>query len=117
MSTDWTAWLGPAAEEMDDERRERFEREAAEIFTRIPDDDLADERDAALSALVQYMLGETTLDDVGRQRVSTQRAARTALIASQQVARLAVLDGVPEAEAARRAGIDRMTVRKMLGKR
>lgn len=116
--TDWDAWLGPAADEMSAEQRERFEYEADLILTQLGDDpDVADKRDVALSILVQYLLGETTLTDVGRRRVATQQAAQMALIAAQQVARLSVLDGVPEAEAARQAGIDRMTVRKALGKR
>lgn len=115
-TTDWTAWLGPAADEMTDDQRARFEREADEILAGIPEGDLFDEREAALSAVVQYVLGDMTIDDAGRQRVSTQRAARLALVAAQQHARLAVLDGMPETEAARRAGIDRMTVRKALGK-
>lgn len=116
--TDWTAWLGPAAEELTTEQRERFEVEAVETIERIGDDpDLQAERDAALSALVQYLLGEATIDEVGGVRRRSADAARYALLAAQQVARLAVLDGMPEAEAGRRAGLDRMTVRKLLGKR
>lgn len=115
---DWTAWLGPAAEELTDEQRTRFEAEAAETIARIGDDpDLQAEHDAALSALAQYLLGETTIDEVGHVRQRSADAARYALLAAKQVARLAVLDGMSEVEAARRAGLDRMTVRKLLGKR
>lgn len=116
MDNDWTAWLGPAADAMTPEQRARFEAEAADVVARHHDPDLPEDRDAALSALVQYLLGETTLDDAGAQRVRTRADARAASIAAQQIARLAVQDGTPEAEAARRAGLDRMTVRKALGK-
>ncbi|HTW17061.1 MAG TPA: hypothetical protein VMF51_18165 [Nocardioides sp.] len=117
MSTDWTAWLGPAAEAMTDEQRERFEAEAEAAIARIGDDpDLQPERDTALAALTQYLLGETDIDEAGRKRQRTREAARHASIAAQQVALLAVRDGMAEAEAGRRAGLDRMTVRKLLGK-
>ncbi|WP_300680733.1 hypothetical protein [Nocardioides sp.] len=115
--TDWTAWLGPAADEMTDHQRERFEREAAEAIDRIGDDpDLQEERDAALSAIVQYLLGETTIDEAGEARTRTQREARYASLAAQQIARLAVQDGMSEEEAGWRAHLTRMTVRKALGK-
>lgn len=117
MNTDWTIWLGPAADDMTADQLDRFEREAAETIDRIGDDpDLQEERDAALSALVQYLLGETTIDEAGQQRRDTASAARLALLVSQQVARLAVQDGMSESEAGRRAGLDRMVVRRLMGK-
>lgn len=116
-TSQWTSWLGPAADELTEEQRDRFEVEARLICDRYAGPDLAAEQDVALSALVQYLLGETDLDRAGDARAVTRSAARDALTAAQVVARLAVLDGVPEAEAARRASLDRMTVRKVLGKR
>ena len=90
MSTDWTAWLGPAADELTGEQRDRLDDEAAEIIERIGDDpDDQDDRDAALSAVVQYLLGETTIDQAGRERAATLAAARHASIAAQTIARLA----------------------------
>jgi hypothetical protein len=116
--SDWADWLGPAAEQMSDEQRDRFAAEAAAATERIGDDpDLAHEREAAWSAIVQYLLGETTLDEAGAARRAARAAERETLLVSQAVARLAALDGVPEAEVARRAGLDRMQVRKLLGKR
>ena len=56
------------------------------------------------------------IDQAGRERARSRDAARAASLAAQQVARLAVHDGMPEAEAARRAALDRMTVRKLMGK-
>ena len=117
MATNWTAWLGPAADEMTDEQRDRFEGEAAVIEARWPGEDLSDERDTALSAVVQYLVGETTANAAGQELARTRSDAASALIAAQTVARLAVLDGMPEAAAARATSLDRMTVRKALGKR
>lgn len=117
MSTDLTTWLGPAAEDLDPEQRERLDAEYDAICERIGEDpDLVAEREAALSAAVQYLLGETDVDAAGARRAATQVAAAEASLAAQQVARMAVQDGMSEAEAARRAHLDRMTVRKVLGK-
>lgn len=113
----WLAWLGPAADELTDEQRERFLAEAEEATARIGDDpDLAAEREAAWSAIVAYLLGDLTIEQAGRERLRTVEAERHASLAAQQIARLAVQDGMPEAEAARRSGLTRMTVRRALGK-
>lgn len=115
---EWAAWLGPAAEHLAEEQRERFETEAQAAVERIGDDPgLQDERDAALAAIVQYLLGEVTIEQAGAERARTRDAERMASIVAQQVALLAVGDGMPEAAAARAAGLDRMTVRRLLGKR
>lgn len=115
--SDYTDWLGPAADDMTDDQRERFDAAVDEAMERIGDDpDDQDERDAAMSVICQYVLGEVTLDEVGERRTHTQRAEREASIQAQALAVLAVGDGVPEAEVARRVRLDRMTVRKALGK-
>ena len=111
------AWLGPAADGLTEEQRERFAAEWDEIVARYPRPDDQDERTAALTACVQYLLGETSVADAGAERARTQRAALDALAAARQVARMAALDGLPEAAVARSASIDRMTLRKDLGKR
>jgi DNA invertase Pin-like site-specific DNA recombinase len=64
----------------------------------------------------QYLLGETTIADAGESLLRARVRAAEALAAVQQIAVMCVADGMSEAEAARRAGIDRMTVRKALGK-
>lgn len=58
LTTDWTPWLGPAADEMTGEQREQFEAEARVIEEQYPGVDLSDEREAALSAVVQRLLGD-----------------------------------------------------------
>lgn len=118
MSAEWTAWLGPAAEEMTEEQRARFEAEAEVATERIGDDpDLAHERETAWSTIVQYILGDITLDEAGAARRAARIEERRTLLVSQALARLAAQDGVPEAETGRRLSLDRMAVRKLLGKR
>ena len=110
-------WLGPAADDLTEGQRERFAAEWDEIDARYPDPDDSDERLAALAACVQYLLGETDVYQAGFEREAAQREAARAYAASRQVARMAALDGASEVQAARSASIDRMTLRKDLGKR
>lgn len=112
-----TAWLGDAADEMSPDQTARFARVWDEIGQRYPDSDDQDLREAVLSAAVQYLLGDLTVDQAGQERSATLAAERRASAVAQQVAMMAVEDEVPEAQAARRAGIDRMWLRKLLGKR
>lgn len=111
------AWLGDTRADLTDDQYARLRDEATDIARRYPDPDDAGDRDAALSATVQYLLGELTPIAAGAALTRARIAAREASVTAQQVSRLTVLDGTPEAQAARDAGIDRMTVRKVLGKR
>ncbi|MGC0364827.1 hypothetical protein ABH922_002811 [Rhodococcus sp. 27YEA15] len=106
---DMQDWAGPAWDELDDEQRARLNREADRVGEIYPDPDDQYERDAALSAAVQYMLGETSVAKVGDE-------LRRAKIAVRQLAVMAVEDGQAETRTARDAGVDRMTIRKWLGK-
>lgn len=111
------AWLGPALPELNPEQVDQLHREAERIEERYPDPDEQDLRDAALSAATQYLLGETSIDDAGRELTDIRMKEARAYAAAYQIATLAAEAGMPEAEVARRAGIDRMTVRrKILGK-
>lgn len=110
------AWLGPAEPDLTDEQLVRLLAESERIEARYPDEDDQYRRDAALSAAVQYILGETTIDEAGRARSAAKIAELEASAASQQIAAMCCDDGMGEIEAARRAGIDRMTVRKARGK-
>lgn len=114
---DMLAWLGPAADEMTPEQTERFAQAWHNIAERYPDPDDQSERDAALSAAVQYLLGETTPEDADRALMTARRRAREAYVAAEQIAVMLVADGTPKATAARRAGIDRMSLLKALGER
>lgn len=111
------AWLGDACTELTGEQLERFtaEVEVWVIAARYPDPDSQVERDAAMSATVQHLLGETTVAGTGAAPLGARIAASEATATAIQVARLAVLDGGTQAGVAREAGLDRMTVRKALG--
>lgn len=110
ISDETLTWLGPAAEELSDDQLERFERSAADITDRYGDDpDMAEAIQVELSATVQWILGETSLEQV-RDTVMTYRYG------TRQIARLAAEDGISEAEIAARTGLNRTTVRKALGK-
>lgn len=97
------AWLGG---DWTDEQRDKI----AEDFSAWEDDNPdADQDEGAimLTAIAQHHDGELVILDLGRVR----REVKAAVIVS------VTIGGMAEAEAARAAGIDRMTVRKWLGKR
>lgn len=114
---DLMAWLGPAADELTPEQIDRVRSEAEAIGQRYPDPDEQPERDAALSAVVQYLLGETTPEDACRALIDARRREREAYVAAEQVAVMLVRNGRPKAAAARDVGIDRMSLLKALGER
>lgn len=109
------AWAGPAWAELTPAQRESLAHASDRIRTDYPDDPAL--RDAALSATVQYMLGETDLDTAGDVLLRARQAEAEARAAARQVARLAYADGVSESEIAARLGVQRAkTVRTWLGK-
>lgn len=110
------AWLGPAAEELTEEQIQQVAEASDEIDARYHAD-LQDQRDAALSAVVQFLLGETTPEDANRELIAARNAADRAYAAALQVAVMAHRSGTPKATAAREAGVDRMSLLKALGER
>jgi hypothetical protein len=111
------AWLGPALPDLTDDQMDRLTVEADRITACYPDPDEQPERDAALSAATQYLLGETTIDDAGRALTAARLELERAMAAAKQLAAMASADGMPDTQAAQRACIDRMTLLKVLGKR
>lgn len=110
------AWLGPAYYDLTDDQLGRFVQAWDDITARYGDDDQG-EANAALTATVQYLLGEIDLDTAGQQIVGARARWQESVAAAAQVARMAAADGVTEAELARRIGVDRArTVRRWLGK-
>lgn len=59
----------------------------------------------------------TEVEKVGRQLRQANERRDKAMAALAAVVRSAAGQGVPETELARQAGVDRMTIRRMLGKR
>lgn len=109
-----TAWLGPAAAELTPEQITRIGQVARDLAERFPDEG---DRETALSTAVQYLLGDTTADEIGRRLLDARLAARAAYVAAEQYAVMLVDDGAPKAVAARAVGIDRMSLLKALGER
>lgn len=73
-------------------------------------------RDASMSAAVQYLLGETTLNDAAQTLEGARVAKSLATRVSEQVAMMAAADGLSEEAAAAAAGITRKTLRAAMGK-
>ncbi|MFI2667564.1 hypothetical protein [Micromonospora carbonacea] len=115
--TDLTAWLGPAAADLTPQQIEQVSAEARSIAARYPDPDDQPDRDAALSATVQYLLGDTTPEDARRALIAARLREREAYVAAVQHAVMLVRDGGQKKAAALACGIDRMTLLKALGER
>jgi len=117
LRREWAPWLGPAADEMSDEQIEQLAAAAQVVDERWPDEpDYQEERTAALSAIVQVLIGDESLEKIAEQWRRARlaeieaRAALTGALAGMKAA------GVSEVKLAERAGITRLTVRKHLGK-
>jgi hypothetical protein len=110
-------WLGPAAEELTAAQIECVVNEDRRLSERYPDPDEQREHEVALSATIQYLLGDTSAEEANRALVDARRREREAFVAAEQVAVMLHRDGTPEAAAARAVGIDRMSLRRALGKR
>ncbi|MFD9249583.1 hypothetical protein [Streptomyces bottropensis] len=112
------AWLGDNHGLNEDELIELLD-DANEIEGRYPDADDQPERDAALSAAYRLKTEpiEDVLADYGKQRIDARAAASAASAALQQAARTVITDDkLSEAGFARVSRVDRMAVRKWLGK-
>ncbi len=123
-----TAWLGPAYDELHAAGRyddyvaliddiealypypERTEDDPA------PEDDLTAERTAALSGALMIVLGDDTLAGIGGQVWTARRALDEATAQAKGAIIAAAAAGMPEAQIAREARLNRMTVRAALGK-
>lgn len=111
-------WLGPAADDLTAEQIEEVHAASRDLAERYPDEDDHGLYEAALSATVQYLLGDTTPEDADRTLIAARLTEAHAYAAALQVAVMAHrVGGVPKATAARRAGVDRMSLLKALGER
>ena len=114
----WTAWLGPAADNVTDAQLIAIDAASDAINARWPEPDLAELRESALSAAVQVIVGDETLESHAaawhaiRGQEQLRHAALTgALIASSTGARSGKGS---EADLVTRSGASRLTVRKAL---
>lgn len=106
------AWLGDA--EVTDEQYERIAAAFADLTERYPGADVNDDRIAATSAAVRVIIGDDTLEAIGRRF----QAARAALAAAQVELTGGIVGSQgSEQHISARAGVARETVRKALGRR
>jgi hypothetical protein len=108
--------LGDTVSRLDDAQFARVRTEAEDIERRWPGPEYERERAVALTATARWLLGEMTTVEAGRAMIETYEHAALALAAARQIARMAVLEGVPEQEAAREAGVDLETIRRDVGR-
>lgn len=108
--------LGEIVDRLDDEQIARVRAEASDIERRWPGPEYERERAVALTATARWLLGEMTTVQAGLDMIETYEHAALALAAARQIARMAVLDGRSEQEAAREAGVDLETIRKDVGR-
>jgi hypothetical protein len=115
---DLMIWLGPEGRPaLTADQVDRLREESDRIDVRYPDPDEIDLWTAAMSAAMQYILGEVDPDDAGRILTATRTRMALELAASRQLAVMLRADGSNRSAAARRTGIDRMTLLKDLGER
>lgn len=107
-------WLGPV--DLDEDQRARFTTIWDDVGERYPAPEQQDERNAALSAAAQYLLGEITPTTAGSEIGRRVAALEDAKSAGRAVALLAIEDGASEYRVHKDLGITRRTLRLWLGK-
>lgn len=110
------AWLGDT--ELTADQLDELRTAARDLEDAYPGKDNADDREIALSTALQVILGEAdTLETLGTRRTKAALAAHEAKVELFERIRWEIRAGETETGIARRAGVDRMTVRKIAGKR
>lgn len=110
------AWLGDD-HGLSNEQIAELLGHADEIADRYPDPDDKPERDAALSAAYRMLIGErNVIEQLATERAAAKAAEACALAGLRQLAIMQSRAGESESGFARRANVDRMAVRKWLGK-
>jgi hypothetical protein len=111
------AWLGDDHGLTEDQIDELL-RHADEIGERYPDPDDQDEAREALATAHRLIIGErNVVAQLATERTAAKAAELRALAGLQQAAIMETRNGESESGIARQAGVDRMTVRKWIGKR
>lgn len=93
---------------------QRIDAEVADIERRWPGPGYEPERQAALAATARWLAGEITTSMAGSALIQAHERAALALAAARQVARLAVLDGMPVEQAAAETGVEPATLQRDL---
>lgn len=111
------AWLGDDHGLNDEQVRDLLWR-ADEIEARYPDPDDQDERTAALTVAHRLISGEQgVVEELAKSRAEAKAAEISALAGLREAALIRIGTTDTEAGFARAANVDRMAVRKWLGKR
>ncbi|MFJ5635086.1 hypothetical protein ACIQF5_20915 [Streptomyces goshikiensis] len=111
------AWLGDDHGLTDDQVNE-LTVTAQEIAERCPGPDDAAEREAALTVAYRLKAGHTgVVEELAATRARARAEELLAYAGLRQAALILIAEGESESRFQRRAGVDRMTVRKWLGKR
>ena len=107
------AYLGPFADTASDEQKTALTRAAGMVTTRYPDPD--DDSEQAMSGAAQIILGDATLEGLAATYATARRAEREAM-AQLVGAVIAASETNSEVAIAASTGLNRMTIRKALGK-
>lgn len=99
---------------LDATQRARLERAARDAERLYPDN--PELRRAALDAAADYLLGRTDACGAGAELARVRREERRIRARVRQIAVLAVADGHSEHSVARQVGINRINLRRWLGK-
>lgn len=113
------AWLGDDHGLTEDQIEDLLST-AGDIEEQYPDEDDHDDREAALTAAYRLMVEapEDLVAELAATRTAARIAERKALVALRQVAVTRINNGdATEAGFAQQAGVDRMAIRRWLGKR
>lgn len=113
------AWLGDNQGDLTNEQVTELLVLAEAIEARYPDEDDADESQAALTAAYRLMVepAEDVVDELAQKLIAARVAQVEALAAIRQAAIVLTPKDWTEVGFANAAGVDRMAVRKWLGKR
>ena len=109
------AWLGDFADTLTDDQKDALAGAADGIEERYPDED-DDRRQAAMIAASQVAFGDTTLTEAADAWRAAKQAERAAMAALTGAVLMADRSGETEAAIVKATGINRMTIRKALGK-
>ena len=106
------AWLGGA--ELTAEQRTTLESAIDHLTSRYADDEEAVGQ--GMGGALMVILGDDTLEGVAAEWARARAAERDAMARLTGAIIAATVQGLPETTIAERAGVNRMTVRKALGK-
>jgi len=119
---DYTAWLGPAAEQLTDDQRCAFDRVAGELNARYPERDAAGEPTddtrggEGMTGACMVLLGDATLAELAGDWSRARVVERDAMARLTGAIMATVEQGATEADIVRATGITRRTIRKAMGR-